>query len=301
MKKILILGSSGFIGKKLVSQLLENTNYELHLLQRKKPSIKNKRVKYFIGSYTDEKLLNRALNNVDLVIHLIMNTSPKVSNKNPVADLEDNLLPTIRLLDLMVKKGIKKIIYPSSGCSVYGNVKTLAKETAALNPSSSYSIVKTTIERYLLLYQLLHGLEPLIIRVAVLYGPGYGKVSVHGLITTVLSKLYHNEQIDIWGDGTTIRDFLYIDDLSNFFLKAINNFKAGIYNVGSSKGYSINEIISLAEKLTNKKAKTKHIKQFAGDLNKIVLNISLAKKDFSWKPRVNIEKGMMQCWSSFSR
>ncbi|MEN8252845.1 MAG: NAD-dependent epimerase/dehydratase family protein [Patescibacteria group bacterium] len=298
--KILILGSSGFVGQHLTSFLLKNTDHDLHLLQRKKAKSNEKRVRYFIGSYENSTLLKRALKKVDLVIHLIMSTSPRISNLNPSADIKANLLPTINLLDLMVKAGVKKIIYPSSGCSVYGDSQNLATETDTLKPTSSYGIVKISIEKYLQLYQLLHGIEPLVIRAAVLYGPGYGKIAVHGLITTVLNKLHRNEKITIWGDGKSTRDFLYIDDLNVFFLKAIKKYKSGIYNIGSAKGYSVNEILSLAEKITGKKAKTEYSDKIVGDLQKIVLDASVIKKDFAWEAKTNISDGMKKCWESLS-
>ncbi len=300
MKKILILGGNGFIGTHLINGLLEATKFQIHVLQRKPAQLKNPRLTFFIGSYTDQVLLEKALTGVDLVVHLVMNTSPRTSNLAPVADLEDNLVPTVRLLDAMVKKGVKKIIYTSSGCSVYGENQDLASEESPLDPISSYGIVKVAIENYLKLYERLHGLEPLIFRVACMYGPGYGKVAVQGLITTALHKMSHQEPLTIWGDGSSTRDYLYIDDLVSLCLQALQNFKTGTYNAGSGQGYSIQEVLETAAEATGQQYTVKYTSKVTGDIERIVLDISRVTQDFNWRPQINLKEGIIRVWKSLS-
>tara|TARA_Y100001954_G_scaffold234127_1_gene288928 strand:- start:3739 stop:4635 length:897 start_codon:yes stop_codon:yes gene_type:complete len=292
---ILILGGSSFIGLHLIRRLAK-TKHKVTSFSR--TEIKNKlaNVNYIQGNFNNRRDVKNALKGMDAIIHLIVSSSPRSSNKSIQVDVETNLINTIQLLELMKEENIKKIIFPSSGCSVYGN-NSCANELSALEPSSSYGIIKLAIEKYLKLYEVIYDIEALIFRVSCVYGPAYKKIGSQGIISTTLYKLRSNTPLGIWGDGNSIRDFIFIDDLIDLFENSIKSFRKGVYNAGSGKGYSVLDIISICEKVTKKSAEVNYFPAVKGDLTEIVLDQVKTEHELDWRTKISIEKGIELCWT----
>jgi UDP-glucose 4-epimerase len=171
--KILVLGGNGFLGSHIVDELVE-CGHEVsvfdRLVDKFEPHIGGG-LKCYLGNISDTALLAEALENVELVIHSISTTFPSTSNRDPKADVEQNLLPTINLLELMNKANVKRLIYLSSGGTVYGSPNQLTvDEEHSLNPKCSYGVVKVAIEHYIGMYKELYGLRPIILRPSNPYG-----------------------------------------------------------------------------------------------------------------------------------
>lgn len=295
---ILVLGGNGFIGSHLVKSLIYH-GYNVKVLDKNEPSQYNKlnQVSYYTGDFNDTFLLSEALQKVNIVIHLISTTIPAISNLNPKKDIEENLLTTINLLEQMKRLNIKRIIFLSTGGAAYGNPKKIpVSETHPLNPISSYAIVKVTIEHYLYMYQHLYGIQPLIFRPSIVYGIGQSNFGIHGVISTFLNKIKNNQNLQIWGDGSAIKDYLNINDLVGIFIKAIKTNKTGIYNVGLGKSYTVLDIIDFIKKITGYDPKIEFQEKQTSDISKVVLNISKAERDFQWKPKIDLEQGIKQLW-----
>ncbi|MEK9132223.1 MAG: NAD-dependent epimerase/dehydratase family protein [Patescibacteria group bacterium] len=291
---ILVLGGTGFIGSHFVDAAL-GEGFSVKVLSRSAEKFRKplQGVEYRIGDFKDEKLLAGALEGVDVVFHALSASVPATSNKNPQADIENNLLGTVKLLDQMVKCGVKRIIYLSSGGAVYGNsAKTPVAETEPTNPLSSYAITKVAIEDYLLLYEKLHGLRPLIFRPSNVYGPRHGHIGVQGLITTSLSEALHGRALKVWGDGTAIRDYLYIDDFIKLCILGLKSDEVGIFNAGAGCGHSVLEIIDAISQILGKKVDAIFGKSNPTDVKKIVLDISKARRTFGWKPVTALSDGI---------
>jgi len=292
--RILVLGGNGFIGVNLVDKLV-NMGHVVRVYDRSPSQIREpvKNVDYQFGGLDDEALVSQALHGVELVVHLISSTIPSTSNLSPQGDVRDNLLSAIGLLDCMRKVDVKKIIFISSGGTVYGETgEQLIKESHPLNPNCSYGIVKLAIEKYLLMYQRLYSFEPVILRVSNPYGPWQGKIGLQGLICTILSKVQRKESLDVWGDGEIIRDYVYIDDLICAFILAIENNKTGVFNVGSGSGYSINQIIKIVSEVTSKNIVVNYIEERKVDVKHVVLDITKAKEELGWQPKVDVKEGI---------
>jgi len=250
-KNILILGGFGFIGTNLTEELLKRGNYEIIIFEAKEIQIQNpdllNQVKIYYGDFHNEndyEIIFRE-NQIDLVINLISTTIPSVSNDNIVYDINSNLINTIKLLDVMKQYNVNQIIFPSSGGTIYGISKEKHKESDFTTPICSYGIIKLAIEKYLQLYNYLHGINYLILRFSNPFGE-YHKNPRQGLINVTLNKILNNETIEIWGDGSVVRDYIYIKDLVSIVGDLIEkDIQNKIINIGSGQGYSVNEILNI--------------------------------------------------------
>ncbi len=237
-KNILVLGGSGFLGKNICEVLRKQYN----IIVFSKESIPASDHKSYQGDFSNPKDLEMVFkeNKIDIVLHLISTTTPATSNKDKAYDIKSNLLATIDLLDLMVKYSVPKIVFISSGGGVYGklgNNEKSVKEDHATNPLCSYAICKLAIEKYLLLYKNLHNIDYLILRVSNPYGEHHSSDS-QGIINIMLKKIVAGDKIEIWGDGSVIRDYIYVKDCANIVKTLLDK---ETFNIQGFKRFCIQE------------------------------------------------------------
>ena len=295
---ILVIGGNGFIGSHLVDVLLAS-GHKVRVFDRMaekyRPPLEG--VEYQLASFNDTAALSEALEGIDVVYHLVSTTVPATSNRDPVADIESNLINTVKLLQLMQQQGIKRIIFLSSGGTVYGIPTTpVVSEDHALRPICSYGIVKVAIENYLHMFHQLYGIDYLCLRVSNPYGPRQGHLGVQGVIGTFLGKIKEGSEIQIWGDGSIIRDYIYVTDLASICAKAASFSKSGTFNVGSGVGTSLLDIVDVLSELNQADITPQFLPQRGYDVPKIVLNIERAKDAFGWSPSVKLSQGMGMTW-----
>ena len=281
---MLILGGSGFIGSNLVKAFcVSNTKLKV-LGLGPNPFPHNPTLEYIQGSFLDKQTLDKALDGVTTVYHLISTTNPRSSNLDPAADINTNLIGLIGLLDLMVAKKIYKIVFISSGGTVYGEpLYTPIDIRHPLNPICSYGVVKLAMENYLYMYSHLYGIKATILRVANPYGPGQSARKGQGVVADFMCKIKNKIAIEVWGDGSSVRDYIYIDDLISLCVIAGSTHIEGTFNVGSGIGNSVNQIISSIELITGIPAHVNYMEVRRFDVKSVVLDISETKKTFSWQ------------------
>ena len=292
--KVLVLGGNGFIGSNLVERLVaEGHRVRIYDRSPSRLNVLGQKVEHQNGNFNDITSISQALHDIDIVFHLISGSIPSTSNLSPADDARDNLVDTIGLLECMRKIGITRIVYMSSGGTIYGNSnKDLINEEHSLNPNCSYGIVKLAVEKYLMMYQRLYDFEPVILRVSNSYGPWQSKVGIHGLIGTLLSKAISNERVEIWGDGEVVRDYIHIKDVIEACINVMGSKSTGIFNIGSGVGHSVNEVLKMVEEVTQSKLDVKYSKRRDLDVKKVVLDISNAKKVLNWAPKIAIKDGI---------
>jgi len=294
--KALVLGGNGFIGSSLVDRLVA-VGYKVRVYGRSPLSSQEQRknVEYLCGTLSETALVKQALDKIDVVFHLISTTIPSTSNLNPIDDIQDNLADTVGLLECMREIGIFRIVYISSGGTIYGeSEKELIDEEHSLNPNCSYGIVKLAVEKYLNMYARLYQFKPVILRVSNPYGPKQKKIGLQGLIGTVLANAIKSEPIEVWGNGEVIRDYIFIDDVVSACICAIESNVSGVFNIGSGVGFSVNQVVKKIEALTAKKIEVKYTKSRNIDVNKVVLNIGKAKRELGWEPKIDISEGLKE-------
>ena len=293
--KVLVLGGSGFIGSHIVDRLL-SVGHEVVVFTRNKntdASVINPMARYVYGDFTDNVKVSEVISNVDVIVHAISSTVPSTSNLDPVSDVQQNLISTVKLLKLMVESNVKRLVYISSGGTVYGKPSILpVPETHSLNPICSYGVVKVAVENYIGMYQELNGLQPIIIRAANPYGPRQGHSGVQGALTTFLYNNIQRKVTKIWGDGEIRRGYIYISDLVDFCQLAIESNETGVFNVDAKQNNSLNELIAEIELVTNIKSQVEYKEKRAFDIKEMHLDISKAQNTFNWTPKFSLHEGI---------
>jgi len=297
--KILVLGGNGFIGSHLVDRLLAEGHavrvfdkYE----ERYRRPLPN--VDYRFGDFGNRGLLAEALQDIDVVVHLISTSLPKTSNDDPAYDVQSNVIESLFLLEKCVELGVKKVVFISSGGTVYGRpVQLPIAENGATDPECSYGITKLTIEKYLALYHQLYGLDYVIVRPSNPYGSRQNPHGIQGAIPVFLGKVATGEPIEIWGDGSVIRDYVYIDDLVEGISRVVS-YAGGqkVFNLGSGTGHSLNELVRTIATVTERTVPVTFKEARSFDIPAIVLDISKANRELGWIPRTEIEAGIRATW-----
>lgn len=298
MNNCIIYGGGGFIGSHLSEELLKN-GYNVTIFDKINFSKENiskfkDNVKIIEGDFNNEYDLLNSLEGIDYVFHLVSSTLPASSNDNPVYDAESNLVSTLRLLQEVVKRKIEKIVFISSGGTVYGVPQTIPiPESHPRQPICSYGIIKKTIEDYLFMFSYLYGLNYTVFRLANPYGERQNPLYAQGLIPVFLKKILLGEEIVIWGDGSVRRDYVYIKDAVIPLVQSLNNksdFK--VFNLGSGVGYSVNELLDKIKLVTKLETKVSYTKGRKLDVPVSILDISLIKKEMNYSPNTEINKGI---------
>ena len=205
-----------------------------------------------------------------------------------------NVVNTIKLLEECVNNHVPKFVFVSSGGTVYGIPHHLpVKETEETNPISAYGISKLAIEKYVHLFHFHYGIQYTIVRPSNPYGHRQNPKGNQGLVSVVVNKILRGETVEIWGDGSIVRDYIYVKDLAEGIYRAsLHESHAGIYNLGTATGYTINEILAFIKNISmiDFSVTYKPMRNF--DVPKIILDISKAKEILQWQPTVQIEEGI---------
>lgn len=296
---ILVLGGGGFIGCHIVEDLVA-AGHAVTVMGRSRESLRPlpSEIEYVSGELTDSKLMRKVLQGVDAVAHLVSGTVPSTGDKDPSRDVEINLLGTLSLLEDMSACGVKRILYLSSGGTVYGKPQEIPiPESHILDPICSYGVVKVAIESYLKLYETKADLQPVVIRASNPYGPYQGNLGVQGIIGTYLNLALKHQPIEIWGDGSTIRDYIHVKDLASLCVAALQSDKIGIYNGGSGTGTSVLHIAEVVQEITGDPIPIIYKPHRSLDVPVSVLDVQRAKMDFNWNPKIGLREGIAGVWS----
>jgi UDP-glucose 4-epimerase len=296
--RILVTGGCGFIGSHLVDRLI-GEGHSVIVLDK---SITGRQpitdaVHLIRGDFGDMNLLKRSLDGVDLVYHLAWTSIPKGSNENPIGDISSNVIGTVQLLEMILQSKVKRVIFNSTGGAIYGPTDAaLLSEDAATNPICSYGITKLAVEKYLELFHHTSSLDYVAFRTANAYGPRQDPECGVGFIAAALESVINKQPVHVWGDGTNIRDYIYVDDIVQALIAAANSdFPKGTYHVSSGKALSINEAIAIIGKVTKSQPVIRYTCGRDCDVSKVVLD-STRLRSHGWIPRVSIEKGIYDTW-----
>jgi UDP-glucose 4-epimerase len=299
MRRCLVLGGRGFIGSHLTQALLDQ-GFPVRCFDRPRSGggdgqhVEHANFELCEGDFVDPSDLARALKGIDTCFHLVSTTLPKSSNANPAFDVESNLLGTIHLLTQAVKAGVRKVIFVSSGGTVYGVPETVPiPETHPTDPVCSYGIAKLAIEKYLALFYQQHGLDYTVLRLANPFGEGQRIDSSQGAVAVFLGRILHGEAVEVWGDGSVIRDYIHIDDVVDALLLSVE-YKGNdrLFNIGSGRGHSINEVLDVLEQAVGQRADRRYQSSRSFDVPVSVLSIESARRALGWSPKVDFAHGV---------
>lgn len=292
-KKILVTGGAGFIGSHTVDALIkEGANVVVidNLSTGRRENISTKAKFYEIN------LANSALEDIfkkekpEIIYHFAFNVLVPKSTENPLLDM-DSIIGSVNLFKNAQTYGVKKIVFSSSGF-LYGNTKNLpAKETESINPITPYVVAKNAVENYLIFFNKTYELPYVIFRYSAIYGPR----QITGAMADYIRKLAVNQQAEIWGDGSKTRDYVYIDDVIRANLLALelpDDFKDPVFNIGTQRETTLNELYWKIAKLLNKKPEPIYLPDRPGEQVRYCLNYSKIKKALGWYPKYTLEEGL---------
>jgi UDP-glucose 4-epimerase len=302
--KALVVGGNGFIGSHLVDKLVDD-GWEvvvLDLFDRRYDYCPSQ-VRFIRGDLDQSYLLRESLIGVDVVFHLAWSGIHEVANQEPVAGIISNLLPTIKLFDNCLQANIKRLVFISSGGTVYGPATILPiPETHPKNPLNLYGVNKLMVEKYLQVYNNLYGLDYAVVRPSVPYGPRQNPQSRQGAVAVFLYRVAKHIPITIWGDGNITRDYFYILDLVDALVSCAERptLKDRIFNIGGGSEISLNTLLHKVEVTIGKKGIVEYQEPRKFDAHRILLDIQHAKSELNWTPKVSLDQGIEQTWQWMS-
>lgn len=300
--RVLITGGNGFIGSHLVDRALEE-GWEILVHDKADEKFRSRKqeVRYFTGDLQHGGVSREALADVGVVFHLACTTIHQTSNADPIFDIQSNLLTTLRLLQQCVEAGVDKVVFLSSGGTVYGIPHELpVRETHPTNPICSYGIHKLAIEKYLAVFNRLYGLRYVVLRPSNPYGERQDFYQDQGAVAVFLGNIARGKPIHIWGDGEIVRDYFHVEDLAQACVDAAaEGVEQRILNIGGGVGISLNQLLSRIEAVLGIQPTVN--RNSAGtrpfDVPVLRLDISEAKRVLSWQPRIPLEEGIARTWS----
>ncbi len=287
--KCLVYGGSGFLGQTLCRQLIQS-GFDVRSVSRSGLPAGQLQPWHhqveWISSILGSEQSVAALDGIDIVYHLASSTYPSSSNLNMSFDLASNTQATLNILDAAVRLPIKRFVFISSGGTVYGiPQENPIKENHATNPICSYGIHKLAIEKYLYLYEHLHGLKSVILRVSNIYGEAQDCSKPLGAVAHFTHHALHGHPIEIWGDGTTTRDYIHVEDVVRALILAADyEGTHPLFNIGSGHGLSLNGLVDLIKQYATKPVAISYKPSRAFDVRENVLDIQNAWEHLSWKP-----------------
>ncbi|HEE0090757.1 TPA: NAD-dependent epimerase/dehydratase family protein, partial [Citrobacter braakii] len=240
--KLVVFGGGGFIGSAICDRLLRD-GHQLRIFERPRvPPYRTfeatENVEWTTGDFSSTHDLRDAIKDMEGVVHLVSTTLPKSSNDDPVYDVQTNVVPTITMLNLMVELDVSRIVFISSGGTVYGNPQYVPiDEKHPTDPVVSYGITKLAIEKYLHMFSKLYGIKTVTLRVANPYGERQRVETAQGAIGVFLHRALNGLPIEIWGDGNVQRDYIHVSDVADAFAKAVTyTGKEECFNISSGTG-----------------------------------------------------------------
>jgi UDP-glucose 4-epimerase len=289
-----VLGGGGFIGTNLCRRLVASGHRVRAFGRRCLFPDDLRAVEWYQGDFTDAGSVAAAIESFEVVFHLIHGTMPQAANLDMAGDVQKNVLPSIALLDLCRKIGVKRIVFVSSGGTIYGSaVKIPTPETAPTQPISAYGISKLAIEKYLALHEHLYGLSFRVLRVTNPFGPFQTTMKNQGVVAALISRALNGRPIEIWGDGSVVRDFVYVDDVVDALEAAASDQgRERIFNIGSGEGRSLREVIATIERLLETELTIQWKPGRPLDVPVSVVAIGRAKDGLGWLPKTSFASGL---------
>jgi UDP-glucose 4-epimerase len=301
MSRILITGGNGFIASHLVTTLAAIPEHHVTVidLYPRMYDLLPPGVTFVQGNLADVGLIRRTLEDQDIevVYHLAWASIHETSLRNMAADIEANLIPTVHLFDECHTAGVKRVIYVSSGGTVYGVPQSLPiHEAHPTNPINAYGITKLAGEKYLQMLFHLNGLEYIIFRPSVPYGPRQSPHRRQGAIATFIYQALRRKPITIWGDGEVMRDYFYVDDMIEALLKALAlPFEQSlIFNLAGMQIYTLNELVQMIQLALGVKIQVHYEPVRKFDVPQLRLDISAAAEKLAWKPTIPLLDGILR-------
>ncbi|HDK7167323.1 UDP-glucose 4-epimerase [Clostridium sporogenes] len=295
--KILVTGGAGFIGSNLVDKLINlgNDVCIIDNLSNGNISNANKKARLYINDILDSNVSSIfKKENFDIVYHFAAQIDVQKSIKDPMFDSNVNICGTVNILKNCVDYGVNKIVYPSSA-AVYGHPEYLPiDEKHRVKPISSYGLSKYTPEEYIRSFSELYNLDFTIFRYANVYGIRQDPKGEGGVVSIFMDRLFKDEPLGIFGDGTALRDYIYVEDIVDANIAALHNGSKELFNIGTGLYTSVKELAQIMINTMKVESEIKYEPARKGDIEKSYFNIEKAKEKLKWEPKYNLHEGLVK-------
>jgi len=300
MAKCLVLGANGFIGSHLVDELVAG-GHEVRAFDRFRTNEykfdKHPNVEVVSGDFLNRHDIKQVVEGMDYVFHFISTTTPATAEDDPLIDVETNVQMSIELFQECVAADVKKVIFASTGGAIYGeNSSEHVGEDITPLPVSPYAIGKLTIEHYLRYFDRKFGLKALTFRISNPYGERQSLASKQGVIPIFLQQIAKNEPITVLGDGSMVRDYIYVKDVVRMIAGSFEKAEGNLYNLGSGHGLTINQLVDDIRRITGRDFEVVHKDKPSTYVDKVVLDVSRYENEFHDLPTKSIDEGMKATW-----
>ncbi len=285
-----VMGAGGFIGANLCRHLLAQGARVRGFDRRRSFPDAVDGAEWIQADFADSEAVAEAVRGAAVVFHLVGASLPETANHNPAADLAGSVPPSLGLLDACVRAGVGRMVFASSGGTIYGIPQSVPiAESAPTDPITAYGVSKLAIEKYLALYRRLHGLDYAILRIANPFGPFQPDDRPQGVIGALMRRALAGEPMEIWGNGEVVRDFVYVDDVACALgLAAVGQSEHRLFNVGQGVGRSINQVVHDIEAVVGRgELPKRYMPGRAVDVPVNVLDIRLIERELGWRPRAD--------------
>lgn len=289
MARALVLGAGGFIGTHLCAALRRAGDEVVAFGHGESPpwAQNDPGVTWVRGDFAGTALAAETARGCDAVFHLIGSRSPALSDSDPVADLAGTVIATVRFLEALRAAAPRRLVFVSSGGTVYGPTDRLPiPEDAPTEPIGAYGINKLTIEKYLGLHHRRHGLDTCVLRVANPFGEHQVCQRQQGVVAAFIDAAVHGRPISIMGDGSSVRDYVYVGDVAEAMVRAARapGLTQRVFNIGSGQGRSLNEIAAAVERMSGRPLERVALPARPGDVPAVILDITRARDVLGWQP-----------------
>ena len=310
MDNVLVTGGAGFIGSNLVKRLLELGKSVVVVDNLSSGKIENigpfieKGALFYEHDVTDEEMLKRIflLHKPKIVFHLAAQASVSKSVREPDFDAKVNIFGSLNLLKLSVEYGVEKFIFSSTGGAIYGDdVETPTPETTCPSPISPYGIAKLSTEKYVGFFGKEKGLRYTCLRYGNVYGPRQDPYGEAGVVAIFTERMLKGEDVTINGDGEYIRDYVYVEDVVEANISAMERGNGEVINIGTGIGTSVNELFGILRDITGYEKDPIYGPPRPGDLRRSVLDWRRAKEVLNWEPKVSLREGLERTVEWFRR
>jgi UDP-glucose 4-epimerase len=296
MAKILVTGGAGFIGSNVADRFIQD-GHKVTIIDNLSTGVKanlNKKAKFYevdIRSAVIDKIFE--MEKPQILCHHAAQIDVRKSASDPIFDAEVNIIGTLNLFNSCIKHKVKKMIFASTGGAIYGEQDYFpADEDHPANPLSPYGVAKLTIEKYLHFYKETYGVNYVALRYANVYGPRQNPFGEAGVVAIFTERLLGDRKAIINGDGKQTRDFVFVEDVVESNVLALEYPKSDFFNIGTGIETDINHIFRTLKKETGSKQKELHGPAKLGEQQRSVLECSKAKRLLKWKPSCGLEEGI---------
>ncbi len=302
--RVLVTGGAGFIGSNVVDRLIA-LGHEVAVLDDLSSGFRefvHPAAQFHHGDITDPAAVEGcfAAFRPELVDHHAAQIDVRRSVSDPVFDASVNILGGLRLLEACSRHGVRKFVYASTGGALYGEGRSLpATEDHAVNPEAPYGASKHALEHYLYLWKLLHGLDTTVLRYPNVFGPRQNPHGEAGVNAIFIGLMLHGQRPRIFGTGEQLRDYLYVDDVVDANVIALERGSGEIVNLGTGVGTSVNTIVRELNTILGTAIEPIYEAPRPGEVQRIYLDAARAKQRLGWTPRTPFREGLRRTveWS----